>query len=139
MKELIEETNGEQQYLLGLCKEVQKEFFDRIIKLVQKESKRKEKMKKLIDKIISDFDFEKVHKVMLAVNWRWGSTNGVPPVGSLVLRAQELLQDVSKMDVGYSIGTGGFKATKISDEDDGEGLELEFILTSRELYTKWLE
>ena len=41
------------------------------------------------------------------------------------------------MDVGYSIGTGGFEATKINNEDNGEGLELKFVLTSREFYTEW--
>lgn len=43
MKELTKETNGEEQYLLELCKAVQKEFFDRLIELVEKEVKRKEK------------------------------------------------------------------------------------------------
>ena len=95
-------------------------------------------MKELIDKIIENFNFEKVHRAMLVLNWRWARTNGVPTIGELVLCAQELLQDVSKMDVGYSIGTGGFRATKIDDEDGGEGLKLEFILTEREFCAKWL-
>ena len=96
-------------------------------------------MKELIDKIIKDFNFEKVHQAMLAVNWYWSSTNAVPSVDNLVLCAQELLQDVSKMEVGYSIGTGGFKATKTKDTDDGEGLQLEFILAQSSCCTKWLD
>lgn len=98
-------------------------------------------MKELINRIIEDFDFEKVHRVMQTLNWCWYSTNGVPSVGALVLCAQELLQDVSKMNVGYSIGIGGFRAMKINDEfdEDEEGLKLEFILTSTVFCVKWLE
>ena len=96
-------------------------------------------MKEVIDKIISDFDFEKVHQVMNVTNWRWARSHGVPSVEELMLCAQELLQDVSKMGVGYSIGTGGFKATKINNEDEGEGLQLKFVVTSAYYYTNWLE
>ena len=96
-------------------------------------------MKELIDKIIKDFNFEKVHRAMLTVNWRWSSTNGVSSISNLVLCAQELLQDVSKMNVEDSISTGGFRATKIASENIGEGLELEFVLTSEMCYTKWLD
>ena len=97
-------------------------------------------MKKLIEKILKDFNFEKVHKAMQVTNWGWVNSEGkVPSIGRLVLRAEELLQDVSKMDIGCSIGTGGFVATKMGSEDFGEGLQLEFILTSRMLYKDWLD
>ena len=36
---IAKEINGEQRYLLELSRGVQKEFFDRVIKLVQKENK----------------------------------------------------------------------------------------------------
>ncbi len=94
-------------------------------------------MKEVIDRIISDFDFEKVHRVMVDLDWQWATTKGkVPSVGALVLCAQKLLWETSEMDVGGSIGTGGFRVTKT---EEGEGLELEFILTSTEFCTKWLE
>lgn len=96
-------------------------------------------MKKVIDKIIEDFNFGKVHRVMLALNWRWATTNGVPSIDNLMTRAQEILCDVSKMGTDCSIETGGFKATKIENEDYGEGLKLEFILTEMQFYTKWLD
>jgi hypothetical protein len=101
-----------------------------------------ERMKELIDKIISDFNFEKVHKAMLTTNWCWYQANGdtkVPSIVDLVLCARELLQEVSGMDIRCSVGTGGFKATKIYDSDQEEGLELEFILTHKTHYTKWLD
>ena len=96
-------------------------------------------MEELIDKIIENFNFEKVHKVMQTLNWGWMRSDvEVPSVGQLVLCAKELLQDVSKKNVGTSISTGGFKATKIDSKDMGEGLELEFILTSEVFHEEWL-
>lgn len=97
-------------------------------------------MKELINEVLDEFDFEKVHKAMKTLNWGWMRSNGkVPSIGQLVLCAQELLEDVSKMEVGYSIGTGGFKAAKVDSYDDGVGLELEFILTRGIYYKNWLE
>jgi hypothetical protein len=96
-------------------------------------------MKEVIDRIIGDFNFEKVHRVMVDLGWQWAKINGIPSVNDLVLCAQELLQDVSKLGIDDSTGMGGFEATKIEDEDDGEGLELAFILTSTIFCTKWLE
>jgi len=98
-----------------------------------------EKMKELISKIIQNFDFEKVHRVMLIVDWHWGSVNRVPSISNLIICAEELLREISKYKTGCSISKGGFKATKINTERDGEGLELKFILTERAFYTKWLE
>lgn len=96
-------------------------------------------MKEVIDRIIEEFDFEKVHRVMQILNWRWGRLSAVPSVGALVLCAQGLLQKTFEMDVCDSVATGGFKATKTENKDKGEGLELEFILISTEFCTKWLE
>lgn len=95
-------------------------------------------MEELIDRIIRDFDFETVHKAMLAVNWCWYNKYSehleVVSVGDLVLCAQKLLQTVSKGAVGCSMGTGGFMATKIDSNDMGKGLRLEFVLEESEHY-----
>lgn len=95
-------------------------------------------MEELIDKVIGNFDFKKVHKVMLITNWCWYNEYSehleVPSIGDLILCAQRLLQDVSKRDVGCSLGTGGFTATKIFDDDMKEGLKLEFVLESYGCY-----
>jgi len=93
-------------------------------------------MKKVIDEIIKDFNFEKVYRAMVVVNWCWSSTHGVPSINELMLCAQELLNEASKMDTDCSIGTGGFRATKIENEDGEEGLQLEFILTESGFYTE---
>ena len=115
---------------------MKKEGFDRTYESHIKED---ETMKELIDKILKDFDFKKVHTAMRHTNWIWlQSDMEVPSISQLVLCAQELLENVSKMEVGHTIGIGGFKVTKIDSEDMGDGLELEFILASSSYYEGWL-
>lgn len=82
--------------------------------------------------IIDNFDWEKVHRAMLAVNWRW-ATGGVPSVELLRDQARSLLRDVilthqaDRCDGDYIVSTGGLVATY-----NGKQLKLEFIL---ETYT----
>jgi len=96
-------------------------------------------MKELINEITKNFDFEKVHRAMQALDWHWARSNGVPTLVELVLCAQELLCGVLEMDVDMSIGTGGFRATKLGSKDEEKGLILEFVLTSTTFYAKWLK
>ena len=51
-------------------------------------------MEKKISKILDNFDFERVHKAMIALEWNWylGMGGfGIPPVGALQKTAMELL------------------------------------------------
>lgn len=91
-------------------------------------------MNKIVKKAISNFDFEKVHKAMVGTNWTWLDKKEPPSVGELVLCAIDLLEKAHKMDIGYSVSTGGFTATKHHDDEYGEGLSLEFIVASSEFY-----
>ena len=89
-------------------------------------------MKEVIEKVLSNFDFEKVHGVMELTNWTWVQSSGkVPSVAIMKDVARGLLADVSYMDAGSTVSTGGFRATKIQDEDI-EGLSLEFVLVQSE-------
>lgn len=90
------------------------------------------KKKEAIDSILDNFDFERVHKAMTALNWTWITTKGVPEIPDLRQKARELLKDVSKRKSGTTVGTGGFEASK----EDGV-LQLEFVLYSWDQeYTK---
>ena len=68
----------------------------------------------IIDDILDEFDFDKVHKVMEFLDWGW--TDGyrpleVPTVGQLRIRARTLMKDlIGKEDGGTA--TGGFWVTK---------------------------
>lgn len=82
-----------------------------------------------IEKILKEFDFEKVHKTMKILDWTWFE-KGVPSYGSLILCAKELLERSAKEEPDFSISTGGFKASIKSDKS----LKLEFILTESIVY-----
>lgn len=76
---------------------------------------------RMIVDIMEDFDFEKVRKVMMLLDWKWDIGNGemtVPSIYRLTKTAERLLRDVAKYygekDL-YTISTGGFIATL--DED----------------------
>lgn len=92
------------------------------------------KMRNKIDSIMENFDFERVHKVMDMLEWRWVSAkNGVPSVEELKKEAKRLL--VSSCSEKTQISTGGFKAiyeesSRWDDDDDDKDpyVGLEFIL-----------
>ena len=91
------------------------------------------KLRNKIDDIMENFDFERVHKVMDMLEWRWGSAkNGVPSVEELKKEAKRLL--VSACVEKNHISTGGFKAVFEKstgwglDNDDDPYVGLEFIL-----------
>lgn len=68
----------------------------------------------IIEDILDEFDFDKVHKVMEFLNWTWvsrESPNIPPTVGQLRKKARSLmLYCLNKGD--QSIATGGFWVTK---------------------------
>jgi len=83
---------------------------------------------KAIEEILDGFNFEKVHKVMMYLNWIWVSTEGVPEIYDLRKQARELLNRVSVMDGHNAISTGGFEA----GHNSGGLLYLKFNLTTNE-------
>lgn len=75
----------------------------------------------LINEVLDNFDFEKVHKVMTFLDWKWTSlsdaTNEVPSIAKLDRSAQQYLEmaydglaEASYEDNEYMVGSGGFEA-----------------------------
>lgn len=85
-----------------------------------------------IEKLIAEFNFDRVHKAMVAVDWKWGGAFGPPPAvptkDALISTARDLLRQVAEKGEG-TISTGGFCAfyDAVHDEDTGP-LGLMFIL-----------
>lgn len=78
---------------------------------------------KIID-ILDNFDFERVHKAMIALEWNWYlgiGGEGIPSVGALHKAAMRLLSEAWTKKTTFS--SGGFSA----EYDDGD-LILRFIL-----------
>lgn len=58
-----------------------------------------------IDDVMDWFDFEKVHKMMKAVDWKWGSIEGVPDIPDLRQFVRKAMKKAYEQ--GHYI-TGGF-------------------------------
>jgi hypothetical protein len=83
---------------------------------------RKKSNHDLIEDIMNDFDFDKVRKVMVVLNWHWSQVEQTPTVDEMKRTARRLLRDLCENDEIDFVSTGGFEASK----RDG-GLELRFI------------
>lgn len=81
-------------------------------------------MEEKIGDILNNFDFERVHKAMIALEWNWYlgiGGEGIPSVGALKKAAGELLSEAWTKKI--TISSGGFSA----EYYDGD-IALRFIL-----------
>ena len=80
--------------------------------------------------ILEDFDFERVRKVMKALDWKYDREKGIPTIKQLKSVARAALKNVSEERPIVSMG--GFEAEMVSEKDTGTGfgsvLELRFII-----------
>lgn len=94
---------------------------------------------KTVEGVLQHFDFDKVHHVMKALDWKWASYDSynieekVPSIQRLVLRASGLLQDayhgVQETSKRCVISCGGFTAEAERYEDGEVLLTLSFVVT----------
>lgn len=73
-----------------------------------------------IDEVLRDFDFDKVHKAMVAVEWKWSVCGpAVPTREQLVAQARELLESAVRDNGMWR--TGGLSAwCYATDKNDSE-------------------
>ena len=91
---------------------------------------------KVIENIIENFNFVKVHKVMESLDWVYSGEEEPPTVGRLVLSMQETLDTIWKMlDTrnNYKISSGGFFYFGEVFEDK-KYIEVVFAVTSWDNY-----
>ena len=96
------------------------------------------KIRTTIDKVLDNFDFERVEKVMQTLNWTWGigPAAEVPDVARLKMQARKLLQEciedrpIDKEEIDWSSSTGGFVAKSITYDGEDFRMSLSFELTS---------
>jgi phage pi2 protein 07 len=90
------------------------------------ENKTTQNHQKIVEEIIDYTDFEKIHKVMEALNWTWATTEGrVPTEEELKEQAKSLLFESLKKKC--NVATGGFWIEYLApDEDADEGINLSF-------------
>lgn len=82
-----------------------------------------------IEEIIKWFEWEKVHKTMLALEWKWAGSkvtdSGIPSIGEIIVNSLYLLNEAAKGE--EYVATGGLVARNID-----KNLSLEFVVTSWE-------
>ena len=81
-----------------------------------------------IGKVMDYFDFGRVHKVMVALDWKWISIDDgmrVPDECEIRMEARRLLTQAVKEKI--SISTGGFYVM-YRNNDDVEWIDLKFVV-----------
>lgn len=131
----------------NLDREEMESLYDLLGKMLNKDEVEKEPLDKMIDEIMDEFNFARVHKAMVALDWKWaGCENKIPSIESLRKEAERLLRDAA--DVRLDIfkdehwkppiicSTGGFSAAAWCNEDKTEiiRLDLDFIVSSWNSY-----
>ena len=89
-----------------------------------------EKQQEIVDDIMDNFDFDKVHNVMVELDWGWGDSDGnlsIPEIWELKKSARRLLKE--SMEEGLCVATGGFQVDK-----DGDYISLKFIVEEWDNY-----
>ena len=97
-----------------------------------------ERHQRMIANILNEFDFIKIHQVMVCLDWQWMYNNGIPTIDGLRNAARKRIDSAIKGCIGegtanipYSASSGGLKATvekNIYGQIDF--IELEFVVSS---------
>lgn len=88
-------------------------------------------MKADAKQLIAEFDFKKVHRLMTALNWEWGSSEGVPSIGEMRTVVTDLVESLYKHNAdSMCISTGGFTVRRYYNEEHREIIEIEFVAVS---------
>lgn len=98
------------------------------------ENKTKQNQQKIIEEIIDCTNFEKIHKAMEALDWRWATVGGkVPTEEELKEQARNLLK--TTFERKCDTATGGFWTEYIeADEDGSEGASLSFRIDNTSVW-----
>ena len=97
-------------------------------------------MKKLIKEVLDTFDFDKVHEVMIFLNWTW-RFDKVPDVLELRHTAERLLKEAglkclkhynTNPNIPYIIMSGGLRVEAFPNKKKTKikQLSLEFVLAT---------
>lgn len=91
---------------------------------------REQLIEKMVAAVMEDFDFDRVHRIMVNLDWKWDIGDGemtIPSTYRMKKKAEGLLTNVASHygeNENYSCGSGGFMAYL-----DETTLTLQFVLT----------
>jgi hypothetical protein len=128
----------------NLDREEMESLYNLLGKMLNEDEVEKEPLDKMIDEIMDEFNFARVHTAMVALDWKWAvtSNNNVPTMDELRKEAERLLRDAADVrldmfkeepwELPIICSTGGFSAAAWCNEDKTKitRLDLEFIVSS---------
>ncbi len=93
----------------------------------------------MINEVLAWFDFVKVHKTMVALDWEWAG-EGTPDLQQLKESAMQRMNEaiiqatdkdnLEHQDIGWISNSGGLKATAWRDENHNLArIQLEFVVS----------
>lgn len=89
-------------------------------KYLLKDIDRQKFFRSKLDELLEEFDFEKVHKIMDLLNWRWAGVIGIPEKGDMIPVICSLFDSIKgaimRKERSFA-ATGGFKLTYDPDEE----------------------
>ncbi len=84
-----------------------------------------EAQQKLIDEVMDEFNFDRVHRTMMFLDWKWGMPGTVPSIGDLRRAARARMQECIEKN-WHSIESGGLRAEY--DPETKDWIRLNFVL-----------
>lgn len=96
---------------------------------------REQLIENMVAAVMEDFDFDRVHRIMVNLDWKWDIGDGemtIPSIYRIMKKAEGLLTSAASHygeNENYSCGSGGFMAHL-----DGTTLTLQFVLTETTSY-----
>lgn len=102
-------------------------------KYLLKDIDRQKFFRSKLDELLKEFNFEKVHKIMDLLNWRWAGVIGIPGKEDMIPVIRSLFDSIKgaimRKERSFA-ATGGFKLTYNPDEDDEITLAFEAVTYS---------
>ena len=80
-----------------------------------------------VDEVMDWFDFEKVHRVMTMLDWKWAMIGAVPEIPDLRKQVRKLMRELWNSD-NQLVATGGF-VVRLHREKNWARFSVAFELT----------
>lgn len=82
----------------------------------------------IVEQILNGFDFEKAHKAMEALDWKWfhneDASMSVPTLNQMINHARRLLEKIVTEPDTQCLASGGFWVEK----EDANYITLQFVI-----------
>lgn len=99
------------------------------------------KEQNMVDSCLDNFPFERVHKIMEALNWNWVNVDGIPTMFDLKQFARKLLKGTIMRFPAelerHEEACGGFHATVFAEGSTVVSVDLKFVAAESIWDSEW--